>query len=108
MDYDLIVSTPANNDLSSSLRFLTDELDAHNAASSLIESFKNAVLRIKKNPRLYPIDEQISRLAHQEIRRCSVKNHILFYHIDAESSKIVVSAFIHSRQDAAATVSKRY
>ena len=89
MNYKVIHTIPAEQDLDGIVHYITFKLKNQKAAGDLLDDYKRKLSRLKDNPRLYGFS-QIERLARMGYRRFVFGNYIAFYTIDELNKNVFI------------------
>ena len=88
----------AENDILSTVQYITDKLKAPKAANNLLDEIEKHEKKLEKTPKIYPLVSD-NYLAEKGIRFVLIKKYMMFFTID-ESKKIVsVIRFLYGRRD---------
>lgn len=98
MNYKLVITKNAENDLDDILQYISNELAAPKAASNFLDNVVKCYENISLNPKLYAICDN-NRLRAKEYRKAIINNYIMFYRVDENNKKIYVMRFIYGRRD---------
>ena len=96
--FELVFSEKINNDIISTLSYISNVLEAPMAAESHFEELKNKYEKLKENPYIRPL-VQDKYLATKGIRFINVKNYILIYKINEENETVFLYRFLYCRRD---------
>lgn len=98
MKYKLVVTKPAENDLSDILQYISKDLSAPKAASDFLDEVLKCYDNVSENPLMYILCDN-DRLRNKEYRKAIIKNYIMFYRVDKSNHIIYVMRFIYGRRD---------
>ncbi|MGN0247519.1 MAG: type II toxin-antitoxin system RelE/ParE family toxin [Lachnospiraceae bacterium] len=98
MFYKLIVTKPAESDLSDILQYISKDLSAPKAASEFLDEVLKCYDNISENPLMYALCDN-DRLKNKKYRKAIIKNYIMFYRVDEENHIIYIMRFIYGRRD---------
>lgn len=96
MSYKLVVTKPAEKDLTDILQYISKDLSAPKAASDFLDEVLKCYDNISENPLMYAVCDN-DRLKNKEYRKAIIKNYIMFYRID--ENIIYIMRFIYGRRD---------
>jgi len=94
----LIFSDVVDKDISSSIRYIKNVLEAPAASLKLADELEETYLKLEDNPYRRPL-VQNKFLAMKGYRSVKVKNYILFYIINEENRAVSLVRFMHSKMD---------
>jgi plasmid stabilization system protein ParE len=96
--YTLQFTEPAEEDLLSTLRYISDVLKAPEAAKNLLDEIEEQTQILKTSPLCYALvlDDY---LCSKGIRSFLVKNYQLFYVIDEEEKIVSIIRILYARRD---------
>ena len=98
MNYNLVITKPAEKDLADILQYVSKDLSAPKAASDLLDDILKCYDNISLNPLMYALCDN-DRLKSKEYRKAVVKNYIMLYRVDEEKQTIYIMRFIYGRRD---------
>lgn len=98
MNYNLVITKPAENDLADILQYISKDLSAPKAANDLLDDILKCYDNISLNPLMYALCDN-DRLKSKNYRKAVIKNYIMFYRVDEEKQKIYIMRFIYGRRD---------
>jgi toxin ParE1/3/4 len=88
----------AEQDLISTMEYLTEMLKSPIAAGSLVGEFEKQVQLLSKNPFINQIEED-GYLNQKMIRHIQMKNYLMFYTINESQKDVSILRFIHARRN---------
>jgi toxin ParE1/3/4 len=94
--FELEFSEKVNNDIVSTLKYISDVLEAPKAAEGHYSELILTYEKLKNNPHRRPL-VQNKYLASKGIRSINVKNYILFYKINENT--VLIYRFLFCRRD---------
>ena len=94
MSYKLIVTNPAQNDLSEIANYIASDLVSPQAALNFIDEVSNCYDNISLNPKMYPFCDN-ERLKNKEYRKAIINNYLMFYRIDENNKAIFIMRFVY-------------
>ena len=94
----LIFSKAVDKDISSSIKYIKNMLEAPMASQRLYDELEETYLKLEENPYRRPL-VQNKFLAMKGYRSINVKNYKLFYIIIEEDNTVLLVRFMHSRMD---------
>lgn len=96
--YTVYITTPAEEDLLSALRYIVTVLKAPEAAEDLIGEVEKKIVVLAENPRVSPLlGDEDSGL--DKIRHVKIKNYLLFYTVENDTKTITIIRFLYARRD---------
>ncbi len=98
MNYKLVVTKPAENDLTDILQYISKELSAPKAASDFLDEVLKCYDNVSANPLMYALCDN-DKLKNKNYRKAIIKNYIMFYRIEKQSNTIYIMRFIYGRRD---------
>jgi plasmid stabilization system protein ParE len=99
MAYRVLISDDANEELDTSVQYITITLGAPGAAASILDEFEEKLSLISENPRLFGVDFDVSEAVSKQVRKCLVKGYSIFYTIDDGQRTVNIVAFVHELRD---------
>ena len=100
MAYEVKVSRTAATELENAVAYIAERFACPRAMKSLLDAYDAAIDSLGANPWAYPSDENMSEAVDTEIRRITVKRHVMRYSIVEENQEVRVYSFLHMLQDA--------
>jgi len=98
MNYSLTITDIAEEDILSTVRYITNVLKNSIAANVLLDEIERHEKIFETTPGIYPFVHD-DYLARQGLKYVTIKNFLLFYTID-ETKKIVnIIRFLYGRRD---------
>jgi toxin ParE1/3/4 len=88
----------AEQDLTDSLRYISEVLKAPAAAHKLLDDFDAELARLETQPLSCPLVHD-DYLAASGIRALCVGNYLAFYRVHEEEGRVVVLRFMYARRD---------
>lgn len=98
MNYNLVITQPAEKDLADILQYISKDLSAPKAANDLLDDILKCYDNISLNPLMYAFCDN-DRLKSKKYRKAVIKNYIMFYRVDEEKQTIYIMRFIYGRRD---------
>lgn len=98
MNYNLVITKPAEKDLADILQYISKDLSAPKAANDLLDDILRCYDNISSNPLVYALCDN-DRLKSKEYRKALIKNYIMLYRVDEEKQTIYIMRFIYGRRD---------
>ena len=98
MNYNLVITKPAEKDLADILQYISKDLSAPKAANDLLDDILKCYDNISLNPLMYALCDN-DRLKIKKYRKAVIKNYIMFYRVDEEKQKIYIMRFVYGRRD---------
>jgi plasmid stabilization system protein ParE len=96
--FNLIFSEKINNDIISTLKYISEVLEAPRAAENHYEELIKTYDKLQDNPFRRPL-VQNKYLAAKGIRSINVKNYILLYKINKNENTVFLYRFLYYRRD---------
>lgn len=107
MRFDVHINQLAEQDLLNASDYIEYTLMNPDAADALLDAFEEEANDIGLYPKKYPL-VQDSILASWGIRFTLVKNYILFYTVDEETSTVHIVRFLNARSNWMVTLRSGY
>ncbi len=98
MDFDIIITTPAEKDLSDLLDYIGSVLCNKPAAESFLEDFSENLDHLSQMPFLYS-ECNDAVLNAKGYRKIAVGNYIVLYKVDAEMHRVYISRVVYGRRN---------
>lgn len=98
MNYNLVITQPAEKDLADILQYISKDLFAPKAANDLLDDILKCYDNISSNPLMYALCDN-DRLKSKNTEKAVIKNYIMFYRVDEEKQIIYIMRFIYGRRD---------
>ena len=97
-DYFVNITDIAEDDIISSIEYITNILGMPMAADNLLSEIEKKEKILEKTPEIYPFvsDEYLAR---KGVKFAKVKNYILFYTINEGEKIVTVIRFLYGRRD---------
>ena len=98
MNYKVVVSENAHNDLDNIFAYIALELKNISAAQRLFEEVQKAYKSVGKNPKMYAacLDNRLNTAGYRKIL---VKNYIIIYRIIESEKTVFIARVFYGRQD---------
>lgn len=96
--YKVIITPTAFKELDRIYEYISEELNADDAAKNLMQEIENSIRRLESSPRLYPEIEKIDEL-HRRYRRIAVKNYVILYTFDENNDVVFISHIYYGKRD---------
>lgn len=96
--YQVLISNPAENDLSEIGRYITRELLEPKIAQNVLKRVGAAILELEQIPLRGAVIADDS-LANQGIRRLLVDNYVIFYVVFNEKETVTVVRILYSKRN---------
>lgn len=97
-DYKIIVSASFHLDLKNIVYYISHKFNAPFTATELLDEIERTASSLSIMPYRFVLVKD-SYLKHKEIRKCSIKNYIIFYKIDEKNKKVLLHRILHARQN---------
>ena len=88
----------AENDILSTLEYISEKLSAPKAAENLYYEINEKIEIIEDNPFLFPLVKD-PYLSKKGLRWIGIKNYMIFYKIIEVEEKISIIRFLYGRRD---------
>jgi plasmid stabilization system protein ParE len=98
MEYNLIITSKAEQDFNDILDYLVNELYSPKAATDFADAVQKCYELIKLNPELFMLSD-LDELAESGYRRALIKNYILLYKVNNKDQIITIHRFFHGMQN---------
>jgi len=98
MNYTVIVTNPAEDDLFEAMEYISQKLKNPPAVGKLLAEFERAVDKLETVPKLHKVVDD-DFLAEQGFRSMQIGNYLLFYIINEETQTVAVQRFLYARRD---------
>ena len=96
--YIVNITDIAEDEILSTLRYISNELKAPLAANNLLDEIEGHEDNLRLTPNMYPnVPDKF--LADLGLKFIPIKNYLLFFTIDEKSKIVNVIRFMHSRRD---------
>jgi len=96
--FELEFSEKVNSDIISTLKYISEVLEAPKAAEGHYSEMLLTYEKLKNNPHRRPL-VQNKYLASKGIRSISVKNYILLYKINENDNTVLIYRFLYCKRD---------
>jgi mRNA-degrading endonuclease RelE of RelBE toxin-antitoxin system len=96
--FNLIFSEKINNDIVSTLKYISEALEAPRATKDHYKELIKTYDKLQDNPFRRPL-VQNKYLAAKGIRSINVKNYVLFYKINENKNVVFLYRFLYCRRD---------
>ena len=96
--YKVYLSENAEADLREIIRYVALQFRTPLTAQKMLEAFEKAIGSLSEMPQRCPLVSD-RYLADMQYRKLIVRNHIVFFIIDEESTTVNVERILHSRRD---------
>ena len=98
MKFSLTFSEKINSDIVSTLKYISEVLEAPKAAEDHYEELIKTYEKLQENPFGRPL-VQNKYLASKGIRAINTKNYVLLYKINENSNTVFLYRFLYCRRD---------
>ncbi|MBS3970275.1 MAG: type II toxin-antitoxin system RelE/ParE family toxin [Clostridia bacterium] len=95
MEYKLIVSKEAHNDIDDIVNYIALKLANPTAAASFLDDVEKSYYEVINKPRMYSLCQDV-RLSREGYRRIVIKNYLILYRIDDDAKAIHIVRIIYS------------
>ena len=96
--FNLIFSEKINNDIVSTLKYISEILEVPKAAENHYEELTKTYNKLQENPFRRSL-VQNKNLAAKGIRSIKIKNYLLFYKINESDNTVFLYRFLYCRRD---------
>jgi toxin ParE1/3/4 len=103
--FEVCFTVPAEEDLVSILRYISDVLKATSAAKQLLDRIEEQTKILEASPFCYAIVSD-DYLASKGIRSLLVKNYLIFFVVDEEKLRVSIIRIVYARRDWAYLIKK--
>ena len=98
MDYDVVFSEEAEDDLECIISYITEELRSPQSAARLFAAVSRKLELIRDNPYIYPT-HHIEQLHSKGYRFAVIGNYLMFYTIDEEKSRTYIVRIVYGKRN---------
>ena len=96
--YSVNITDVAEEDILSTVRYISCELKAPKAANALLDEIEKHEGILGKTPNIYPrVPDEY--LAEKGLRFVIIKNYLMFFSVDEEEKAVNVVRFLYGRRD---------
>ena len=98
MNYSLNITDIAEEDIFTTVKYITDVLKNSMAANNLLDEIEKHEEILENTPNIYPFvsDEY---LAKRGLKYVMIKNYLMFYTVDEDNKTVDVIRFLFGRRD---------
>ena len=98
MIYDLIISEPAEDDMTDIGMYITQTLHSPVAALNLLDEIDKQIISLEQMPKRYALvsDERLAKLG---IRSIPVNNYLIFYTVDEYMQSVTIIRILYGKRD---------
>ena len=96
--YFVNITDIAEEDILSTLRYISVELKAPAAANNLLDEIEKNEILLEKNPYIFPLVSD-ENLAEKGIRFVLIKNYMMFFIIEEDKKNVNILRFLYGRRD---------
>jgi len=96
--YSIVITEPAEQDLSSAVDYFITVLKAPKAAQTLLDEVEEKLYFLSTNPFVYEI-EYDDYLLERNIRSVLVRSHLVFYVVNQKSEEVVILRILYARRN---------
>jgi plasmid stabilization system protein ParE len=96
--FNLVFSEKVNSDIVSTLKYISDVLEAPRAAEDHYDELIKSYDKLQENPFRRPL-VQNKYLAVKGIRSINIKNYVLFFKINEDNNTVLLYRFLHCKRD---------
>lgn len=98
MDYKLIISKDAHEDINDIMRYIVHELKNSQAATGFLDDVEASYRQVIKNPHIYSLCND-DRLAQLGYRKIIIKNYLILYRINEKFKTVYIVRVVYGRQN---------
>jgi len=98
MSYQLVITEPAEIDMTKIGLYISKELHSPKAAIDLLDEIDQQILSLKEMPKRYTLVSD-ERLAHLGVRKIPIKNYLVFYAVDESTETVTIIRVMYGRRD---------
>jgi toxin ParE1/3/4 len=98
MKYSLNITDIAEEDILSTVRYITNELKNPVAANTLLDEIERHEKILEETPGIYPYVHN-EYLAEKGLKFVTIKNFLLFFTIDKKNKTVNIIRFLYGRRD---------
>ena len=98
MNYQVIISEVAEDDMVSIGQYISNELHAPDAAANLLDEMDKQILSLEQIPNRFSIVSD-EGLARRGIRSIPVKNYLVFYVVDEATKTVIIARVLYSKRN---------
>lgn len=98
MKYEVIASSLFERRLAKAIEFLQSSPEAERSVPKLFQELSDKFEVLGNYPRVFSIDEEISRRSKREVRRAAVSHFLLFYEIDGDAMEVRLLTLRHQKE----------
>ena len=103
MTYDLVITDPAETDLTDIGLYIAQTLGSPIAFQNLLDELDNQILSLEQMPKRFPLVLN-RRLAGLGIRSVPVKNYLVFYIVDDDAQSVIIIRVLYGKRDCASLI----
>lgn len=96
--YEVKITRHALAQMQEIVRYISNNLLAPEAADSLMNDIKEAILGLTDLPKRYALIEE-EPWRSEGVRKITVKNFLVYYWVDEENKRTQVTAIIYNKRD---------
>jgi plasmid stabilization system protein ParE len=98
MNYSLNITDLAEEDILSTVRYISEVLKSPIAANNLLDEIERHEKILEETPYIYPF-VQDENLSEKGLKYTRIKNYLIFYTIDEDNKIVNVIRFLYGRRD---------
>jgi len=98
MNYSIVTTRRAKNDLIDIGLYIAEQLHSPKAAIDLLDYIEQHILSLEQMPKKFALVSD-ERLANLGIRKLPVKNYLIFYFIDEQTKTVTITRILYGRRD---------
>ena len=96
--YSVNITNIAEEEILSTVKYISGELKAPGAANNLLDQIKKHEDILEKTPNIYP-NVPDEYLASKGLKFIIIKNYLLFFTVDNTKKEVNVISFLYGRRD---------
>jgi len=98
VQYDVVLSEPAETDLNGVADYISVQLSSPMSAINIVEAIENTVMGLSHMPHRHALVDD-KRLAALGYRMVPIKNFIAFFTVDEDSKIVSIERILYGRRD---------
>ena len=97
-NFDVFITEPAEQDLRNIAHYISNQLNAPQAALNLIQALHKAIAKLETDALIYPYvrDDRLAALGYRPV---IVKNYIIFYVVNEKNKTVDIDRILYGRRD---------
>lgn len=98
MKYQVEITEPAQRDMVEIYLYISNTLKEPGVAKRLYFDMRKAILSLETFPGRHALIKEMN-LQHTGIRKCQVKNYLIFYEIEEEKGLVTILRVLYARRE---------